>query len=87
VVVAFGLIGFGLERARVPLGPFVIGFVLEPLFESELRAALQISGGDYLGVLDRPIATGFVLVAAVMMLWPAIQARRRKSRNGARATE
>ena len=31
VMLAFGLVGFFLERARVPLGPFVIGFVLAPL--------------------------------------------------------
>jgi putative tricarboxylic transport membrane protein len=81
VVVLFGLIGFGLERTRVPLGPFVIGFVLEPLFESELRAALQISDTGFLGIFERPIATGFLLVACAMLLWPFLQARRSQPRD------
>ncbi len=87
VVVVFGLIGFGLERVRVPLGPFIIGFVLEPLFESELRAALQMSDTGLLGVLDRPIATGFILVALAMLLWPFLRARRTKSRRIASSME
>ena len=87
VVVLFGLIGFVLERARVPLGPFVIGFVLEPLFESEVRAALQMSDTGFLGILDRPIACGFMLVALVMLLWPLLQARRERSRRVASSIE
>jgi len=78
VVVAFGIIGFGLERAKVPLGPFVIGFVLEPLFEGEFRAALQISNGDIFGIVNQPIAMGFFLVAVAMLLWPLLQTRFRK---------
>jgi putative tricarboxylic transport membrane protein len=78
VVVIFGIVGFGLERAKAPLGPFVIGFVLEPLFESELRSALQIAHGDFLGVLNRPIATSFLVIAAAMLAWPLLRAGRRK---------
>lgn len=80
VVVGFGLIGFGLERAKVPLGPFVIGFVLEPLFESELRASLQLSDAGLLGILNRPIACTFALIAVAMLIWPVVQGRRARSR-------
>lgn len=77
VVVIFGLVGFGLERAKVPLGPFVIGFVLAPLFESEFRAAMQISHGSLLGVFDRPIAVTFLAIALVMLVWPFVPVRRK----------
>jgi putative tricarboxylic transport membrane protein len=87
VVVLFGLIGFGLERARVPLGPFVIGFVLEPLFEAELRAGLQMSDAGFFGILDRPIAMAFLLVALAMFLWPILQARWLNSRGVASSME
>jgi len=72
VVVGFGLIGFGLESAKVPLGPFVIGFVLAPLFESEFRSALQLSHGSLGGLFGRPIATTFFLISLVMLLWPVL---------------
>jgi putative tricarboxylic transport membrane protein len=81
VVVGFGLIGFALERARIPLGPFVIGFVLAPLFEAEFRSALQLSHGSFMGLFTRPIATGFFLVAVVMLLWPVASALRRRARS------
>lgn len=78
VVVGFGVIGFGLERAKVPLGPFVIGFVLAPLFESEFRSALQLSHGNLMGLFERPIASVFFAVAVVMLFWPAIALFRRR---------
>jgi putative tricarboxylic transport membrane protein len=82
VVLGFGIVGFGLERARVPLGPFVIGFVLEPLFESQLRAGLQMSDLGLIAILNRPIAMVFMLVALVMLIWPFLQARRLRSGDG-----
>ena len=80
VVVVFGIVGFGLERAKVPLGPFVIGFVLEGLFETELRAALQISGGSFAGIMERPIAMVFLGISLVMLLWPFVQSHRARIR-------
>jgi len=79
VVVAFGIVGFVMERAKVPLGPFVIGFVLAPLFETELRAGLQTSG-SFMGLFTRPIATAFFVAAIAMLFWPAVQAWRHRGR-------
>jgi putative tricarboxylic transport membrane protein len=73
VVIGFGLIGFGLDRARVPLGPFVIGFVLAGIFEAELRSGLQMSNSGIWGVLERPIALSFIAISIVMLAWPFIQ--------------
>jgi len=73
VVVVFGVIGFGLDRAKVPLGPFVIGFVLSGIFEAELRSSLQMSDNGIWGILDRPIALTFVIISVAMLVWPFIQ--------------
>ena len=78
VVIAFGIIGFGLDRARVPLGPFVIGFVLAGIFEAELRSSLQLSDNGIWGVLDRPVAMTFLLVSIAMLIWPFVQSRLRR---------
>lgn len=79
VVVGFGVVGFVMERAKVPLGPFVIGFVLAPLFETEFRAALQTSG-SFWGLFSRPIATVFFVAAVAMLFWPLAQGWRRRTR-------
>jgi putative tricarboxylic transport membrane protein len=80
VVIAFGVLGFGLDRAKVPLGPFVIGFVLAGIFEAELRSSLQMSDNGFWGILDRPIALTFLIISIAMLLWPFIQQRRQRRR-------
>ena len=76
VMLAFGLIGYGLEYARVPLAPFVIGMVLAPLAEGQLRSGLMASGGSLAPLYQRPIAAAFLLVAAAMLVWSLASARR-----------
>jgi putative tricarboxylic transport membrane protein len=80
VVIAFGVLGFGLDRAKVPLGPFVIGFVLAGIFEAELRSSLQLSDNGFLGILERPIALTFLAISVLMLLWPFVQQHRQKNR-------
>ena len=80
VVVGFGVIGFFLDRARVPLGPFVIGFVLAGIFEVELRSSMQMSEAGFLGIFDRPIATTFLVLSILMLFWPFVQSWRRRTK-------
>lgn len=89
VMVAFGIIGLGLELARVPLGPFVIGFVLSPIAEEQLRGSLMMSDGNVAEILGRPYAMSFLLVALLTLLWPIIMSqvarRRHQNHQGANA--
>ncbi|MGQ7843278.1 tripartite tricarboxylate transporter permease [Granulosicoccus sp. 3-233] len=89
VMVAFGIIGLGLEIARVPLGPFVIGFVLSPIAEEQLRGSLMMSDGNVAEILTRPYAMTFLLVALLTLLWPIIMSqvarRRHHKHQGANA--
>jgi putative tricarboxylic transport membrane protein len=78
VMLVFGLIGVGLEFARVPLAPFLIGFLLGPLAEKELRSGLMSSGGDLSAILERPITMGLLALAVAMGLWPLLRHRRRE---------
>jgi putative tricarboxylic transport membrane protein len=80
VVIGFGIIGFGLDRAKVPLGPFVIGFVLAGIFEAELRSSLQMSDAGFFAILDRPIALTFLAISVLMLLWPLVQQQRQRRR-------
>lgn len=69
VMLAFGVVGLAMERVGVPLAPFVVGLVLAPLAEEQLRTGLMASGGTFAAILDRPVALGFLAVAAVMLAW------------------
>ena len=79
VMMAFGVIGYAMESAKVPLGPFVIGLVLAPLCESQMRAGLMSSDGSFIPMFTSPIALAFVLVSVVMFVWPFINEWRRRA--------
>jgi putative tricarboxylic transport membrane protein len=73
VMFLFGLVGYGLERARVPLGPFVIGIILSPIAEVQLRSGLMLSGGTLLPLVTRPIALAFVIISLLTLVWTVYQ--------------
>jgi putative tricarboxylic transport membrane protein len=75
VMIAFGVIGLGLEYCRVPLGPFVIGFVLSPIAEEQLRASLMMSDGNVAEILTRPYALLFLALAVATVASPALARR------------
>lgn len=75
VMIAFGVIGLGLEYCKVPLGPFVIGFVLSPIAEEQLRASLMMSDGNLAEILTRPYALLFLALAVLTVAWPSLAKR------------
>ena len=75
----FGVLGLVLRRVGVPAGPVVLGFLLGPLAEANLRRAMLI--GDASGFLTRPIALVLLLVAAASLLWPVYRDLRAKRRS------
>lgn len=77
VMLGFGFLGYVLGRAGVPLGPFVIGFVLAKPFEAEMRTALQLSDGSLMAIVNHPIAMIFLTIAIVMLVLPYLRKRHR----------
>jgi TctA family transporter len=63
----FGLLGYFLVRLGCEPAPLLLGFVLGPLMEENLRRALIISRGDPMVFFSRPISAG-LLIAAVLVL-------------------
>ncbi len=78
VMLLFGVIGFMLERAKIPLGPFVIGFVLAPLAEEKLRSGLMMTAGDITPVFTRPFPLFFTVMAVILLVWPFWTEHKRK---------
>jgi putative tricarboxylic transport membrane protein len=65
VCVTFGLIGWALSRARWPLAPLVLAYVLGPLIERSARQVIELSPTL---LLHRPIFWGFMAMAA-LSIW------------------
>jgi len=75
----FGLLGFIMRRWGFPVAPAVIGLILGPLAESQLRRALSISQGDFSVFFTQPIAAAMLLLAAGMLVVPWLLRRRRRA--------
>ncbi len=86
-MLGFGLLGLLLELARVPLAPFVVGLVLAPAAEAELRAGLMASAGSYWPLVQRPMACAMLAVAAALFVWPFVREWRRTARRPVRSPE
>lgn len=69
VMLAFGVIGFLMEKAKIPIAPLVIGFVLAPIGEEHLVAGLMQSGGSLMPMFSQPISLALCLVALGLFAW------------------
>ena len=74
----FGVLGFVLMRLECEPAPMILGFVLGPLMEENLRRAMKISGGDPAIFVQRPISLGLLIAAALLLLLVALPAIRGK---------
>ncbi len=83
VMFGFGILGYVLQRCKVPLGPFVIAYILAPLLEKTLRSGLMMSAGSVAPLVTRPISLAFVLISAATLAYAVMSERRavRRLRN------
>lgn len=83
VMLVLGAVGFLMMLASIPVYPAVIGVILGPLLESELRRALVISGGDWSTFVTRPGAATILAIALLALFLPNLLARLKPKRGAA----
>ncbi len=68
VALSFGIIGFIMRKARWPVAPLILGFILGPMFEQALRQSLSMGGVSVF--FHRPVTFAFLLltVGAIILL-------------------
>jgi putative tricarboxylic transport membrane protein len=74
----FGLIGYLLRKAGVPMAPLILGFVLGDMMEQNLRRALSITNGDVAILLESAISRGLWFLALLMLVVPPLLRLRAK---------
>lgn len=67
----FGILGWLFEKVEIPLAPIVLGLILGPMAEQNLRRALLISRGDVTDLVTRPISAVLVVMIVGVLLLPA----------------
>jgi TctA family transporter len=68
LTVLFGLIGVIFVKLDCEPAPLLLGFVLGPMMEENLRRALLLSRGDPLVFFTRPLSLGMLIAAALLVL-------------------
>ena len=70
MLAAFGVMGFLMRRFDYPVAPVVVGLILGPVAESQLRRALQISLGDPMVLLQSPMSATLLGIALLALIAP-----------------
>ena len=75
---AFGAVGFLWMKLECPPAPMLLGFVLGPMLEENLRRALLLSRGDPSVFFTRPISLAFMIATILILLTMALPAVRKR---------
>lgn len=73
-----GIFGYFLSKNDYPIAPLVLGLVLGPMVENNLRRALTISNGDFSIFVSRPISLAFLLITLLWLVIPLLMKRKGK---------
>src|SRR6266540_344314 len=79
---ALSAVGYVLLKLDCEPAPMVLGFILGPMMEENLRRAMMISFGDPTGLIMRPISAAFLFAAVALLLaiaLPALRAKREEA--------
>ncbi|MBC7780269.1 MAG: tripartite tricarboxylate transporter permease [Proteobacteria bacterium] len=81
----FGVVGYAFMKFGCEPAPMLLGFILGPLMEENLRRALLISRGDPTVFFTRPISLTFLVLAAgalLVIVLPAVRKKRDEAFQG-----
>jgi putative tricarboxylic transport membrane protein len=76
MMLAFGAVGVGMRTLGYSPAAFITALVLGPLAENAFRQSMQIAEGDASIFFTRPIALALLVTAAVVLVAPALRARK-----------
>ncbi|MGM7723832.1 tripartite tricarboxylate transporter permease [Metabacillus sp. Hm71] len=74
-----GVSGYYLQKNDFPLAPVVLGLVLGPMIENNMRRALTTSNGDFMVFLENPISLVFLSIAGLWVIIPLLLKMRGKN--------
>jgi TctA family transporter len=78
IMALFGVIGYVFRKTGCEAAPLMLGFVVGPMLEENLRRALVISQGDFFVFVQRPISAALLGLSAGLLLLMLIPSLKRK---------
>ena len=73
-VLIFGIVGYLLQMFKFPVAPILLGFILGPVLEENLRRGLMYSKGSLAPFFTNPISATFLAITALTVIIPCVKA-------------
>lgn len=80
IVAILGVLGYIFMLLRFEAAPLLLGYILGPMIEENMRRALLLSRGDPSIFVDRPISATLLAVTAAMLVWTLFKFMQRSLR-------
>jgi putative tricarboxylic transport membrane protein len=74
----FGVVGYAFYKLGCEPAPLLLGFILGPMMEENLRRALLLSRGDWTAFITRPLSAGLLAAALLMVIVVMLPSIRKK---------
>jgi TctA family transporter len=87
IMAIFGVIGYVCVKLECEPAPMILGFILGPLMEENLRRAMLLSRGDPTTFITKPISAGFIIASVILLVLVALPALRKKREEAFAAEE
>jgi len=78
IMAIFGALGYVCVKLECEPAPMILGFILGPLMEENLRRAMLLSRGDPTTFITKPISAGFIIASVILLVIVALPALRKK---------
>jgi putative tricarboxylic transport membrane protein len=75
MLAVFGLLGYLMRRYDYPIAPVIVGLILGPVAEAQLRRALSISLGDPLVLVQSPVSATLLAISAIALIAPFVMSQ------------
>ncbi len=85
LLLGFAATGLLMDRVKLPVGPFILAFILGPMLELNLRRGITYTDEGVLPFFTRPVSALLLLVALLRIVWPYLSPwlkAQRRARNG-----
>lgn len=82
MVAIFGVVGYVFIKLGCEPAPLLLGFILGPMMEENLRRALLLSRGDWSVLVTRPLSAGLLAAALLLVIivaLPAVKSKRQEA--------
>jgi putative tricarboxylic transport membrane protein len=72
MLILFGVLGYLMRVYGYPIAPVIVGLILGPMAEQQLRRALAIAQGDVWTLVHSPLAAALLALAALALVVPLV---------------